>query len=51
MVNNTTFNLPETLVAKARAYAAAHGTTITAIIRAHLEAVTGDNATAGDLSP
>lgn len=41
MLKNTTFNLPEDLVARAKAYAAAHGTTMTAIVRAHLEAVTG----------
>ena len=42
MLRNTTLNLPDTLVARARAYAAAHGTTMTAIIREHLEAVTSD---------
>lgn len=41
MLKNTTFNLPEDLVARAKAYAAAHGTTMTAIVRAHLEAVVG----------
>lgn len=41
MLKNTTFNLPENLVAKTKAYAADHGTTMTAIVRAHLEAVTG----------
>lgn len=41
MLKNTTFNLPEDLVAKAKAYAADRGTTMTAIVRAHLEAVTG----------
>lgn len=47
MPRNTTMNLPDDLVAKAKAYAAAHGTTMTAIVRAHLETVTGyvgDNA-------
>jgi len=41
MLKNTTFNLPEELVAKAKAYAANHGTTMTSIVRAHLEAITG----------
>ncbi len=40
MLKNTTFNLPDSLVARAKSYAAAHGTTMTAIVRAHLEAVT-----------
>ena len=40
MLKNTTFNLPEELMARAKAYAANHGTTVTAIIRGHLEAVT-----------
>ena len=44
MLKNTTFNLPDELVARAKAYAAAHGTTMTAIVRAHLEAVTSDAA-------
>jgi plasmid stability protein len=42
MLKNTTFNLPEELVARAKAYAAAHGTTMTALIREHLDAVTSD---------
>ena len=29
MLKNTTFNLPEELVARAKAYAAAHGATMT----------------------
>ncbi|MCJ2055833.1 hypothetical protein MKL09_04630 [Methylobacterium sp. J-048] len=37
----TTFNLPEGLVDEAEAYAARHGTSVTAIVRAHLEAVIG----------
>lgn len=44
MLRNTTLNLPDELVSRARAYAAAHGTTMTAIIREHLEAVTADGA-------
>jgi plasmid stability protein len=44
MLKNTTFNLPDDLVARAKAYAAAHGTTMTAIVREHLRAVTSDMA-------
>jgi len=40
MLKNTTFNLPDDLVARAKAYAAAHGTTMSALIREHLEAIT-----------
>jgi len=40
MLRNTTFNLPDDLVARAKSYAAAHGTTMTAIVREHLEAIT-----------
>lgn len=42
MLKNTTFNLPDDLVARAKSYAAAHGTTMTALVREHLEAVTAD---------
>ena len=44
MLKNTTFNLPDELVARAKAYAAAHGTTMTAIVREHLGTVTSDGA-------
>lgn len=44
MLKNTTFNLPEELIT--RAYAATHGTTMTAIIRKHLETVTSDGKNA-----
>lgn len=37
---NTTINLPDDLVAQAKSYAAAHGTTMTAIIREHLKTIT-----------
>jgi plasmid stability protein len=47
MLRNTTFNLPDDLVARAKSYAAAHGTTMTAIVREHLEAVTSDGSSAG----
>ena len=40
MLKNTTFNLPSELVARSKAYAASHRTTMTAIVREHLEAVT-----------
>ena len=41
MLRNTTFNLPDDLVARAKEYAARNGTTMTAIVREHLEAITG----------
>ena len=41
---NTTMNLPEDLIARAKSYAAARGTTVTAIVRSHLEAVTREQA-------
>lgn len=41
---NTTLNLPEELIAQAKSYAAVRGTTVTAIIRSHLEAVTRGQA-------
>ena len=44
MQRNTTLNLPDALLQKTRAYAAAHGTTMTAIIRSHLEAVTSNGS-------
>ena len=40
MLKNTTFNLPDKLVARAKAYAADHGTTMTAIVREHLATIT-----------
>ena len=39
---NTTLNLPESLIARTRAYAAVQGTTMTAIVRSHLEAITAE---------
>ena len=39
---NTTLNFPETLIRRAKAYAATQGTTMTAIIRSHLEAITAE---------
>jgi len=50
MLKNTTFNLPEELVARAKAYAAAHGATMTSIVREHLTAITSapGNAIAAD---
>lgn len=44
MLRNTTLNLPDELVSRAKAYAAAHGTTMTALIREHLEAITATGA-------
>lgn len=44
MLRNTTFNLPDELVARAKSYAAAHGTTMTALVREHLEVITSDGA-------
>jgi plasmid stability protein len=41
MKRNTTFNLDDELVQRGKAYAAAHGTTLTALVRAHLTKVTG----------
>ena len=37
---NTTLQLPEELIARTRAYAAAHGTTMTRLIQSHLEKIT-----------
>ena len=45
---NTTLNLPAPLIAKTKAYAAAHDTTMTAIVREHLEAVTAGGVEAGN---
>lgn len=39
---NTTLNLPESLIARTKAYAATQGTTMTAIVRSHLEAITAE---------
>jgi plasmid stability protein len=39
-LRNTTLNLPDELVQRTKAYAAQHGTTMTAIVRAHLETIT-----------
>ncbi|WP_420959941.1 DUF6364 family protein [Brucella sp. IR073] len=51
MLKNTTFNLPDKLVARAKAYAASHGTTMTAIVREHLEAITSDISNIGEDDP
>lgn len=45
MLRNTTFNLPDDLMQQAKAYAAQHGTTVTALVREHLARVTGYRAT------
>lgn len=41
MMRNTTLNLPDALIRHAKTYAAQHGTTVTALVREHLERVTG----------
>jgi plasmid stability protein len=41
MKRNTTFNLDDELVQRSKSYAAAHGTTLTALVRDHLAKVTG----------
>lgn len=41
MKRNTTFNLDDELVQRGKSYAAAHGTTLTALVRDHLVKVTG----------
>jgi plasmid stability protein len=48
MLKNTTFNLPSELLSRSKAYAAAHGTTMTAIIREHLEAITAKGERVAD---
>jgi hypothetical protein len=45
---NTTFNLPDDLIQHAKAYAAQHRTTLTTIVRQHLERVTGYIPASGD---
>lgn len=42
-MRNTTFNLPDDLLRHAKSYAALHGTSVTAIVRKHLESITGYN--------
>jgi plasmid stability protein len=51
MLRNTTLNLPDDLVSRTKAYASAHGTTMTAIIREHLEAVTSSGAASATDDP
>jgi hypothetical protein len=43
MQRNTTLNLPSRLIDRAKAYAAENGTSVTAIVRRHLEQVVGDS--------
>jgi plasmid stability protein len=50
-MRQTTLNLPEELVSKAEAYAASHGTTMTALVRSHLEAVTSGGTSPPDDDP
>ena len=51
MKRNTTFNLPDDLIQRAKVYAAEHDTTLTAIVRSHLEQVTGYVPDAGREDP
>ena len=51
MLRNTTFNLPDELVRHAKAYAARKGTSMTAIVREHLEQVTGWTASSHGQDP
>lgn len=46
MKRNITLNLPNDLIARTRAYAAAHGTTMTQIIQTHLETITAEQQSA-----
>ena len=48
---NTTLNLPESLIAKTKVYAAEQGTTMTAIVRKHLEAITAEPETPNKEDP
>ena len=48
---NTTFNLDDELVQRGKAYAAAHGTTLTALVRDHLTKVTGYEPNEGANDP
>jgi predicted DNA-binding protein len=41
MMRNTTLNLPDALVQRAKALATQNGTTMTALVREHLERITG----------
>ena len=45
---NTTLNLPASPIARTKAYAATHGTSMTAIVREHLEAVTAEGGESGN---
>jgi hypothetical protein len=51
MKRNTTFNLDDELVQRGKAYAATHGTTLTALVRDHLEKVTGYRSNDGANDP
>jgi hypothetical protein len=50
MLRNTMLSLPDDLIARVESYAAAHGTTMTAIIEKYLETVASDafNPVSGD---
>lgn len=51
MKRNTTFNLDDELVQRGKAYAASHGTTLTALVRDHLAKVTGYQPNDGATDP
>jgi plasmid stability protein len=51
MKRNTTFNLDDELVQRGKAYAASHGTTLTALVRDHLTRVTGYRPNDGTNDP
>lgn len=51
MLKNTTMNLPETLIARVKAYAAEHRTTMTAIVREHFEAIVEPEREIADEDP
>lgn len=51
MLKNTTFNLPDELIARVKSYAADHGTTMTAIVREHFEVITADTTGISEVDP
>lgn len=51
MAKRVTIRLPEELIARAKAYAAAQGTSMTSIVREHLETLTVETGAPGTASP
>nr|WP_316655655.1 hypothetical protein [uncultured Gellertiella sp.] len=51
MLKNTTMSLPDELVARVKAYAAQNRTTMTALVREHLEAITEPERNISDEDP